>query len=201
MSATNHPPGARGELDVDGVRQAIEAALAPVPVGERLAPAVVATTAQRLAEYARALLPRAAAAHCTRRSSRGPGLAGLGLTHVRYRLTHVDCPDAGTDVDAAHVWCQEMARSCQMLLGLVSDNNRGPALLPLPQEGEVPARPPRQSTTDIPYTKETIVMGRKDDQQQEPDDDDRAWNPDDDFGRPSDPTDPSTADGDAPHRR
>ncbi|MFI1254132.1 hypothetical protein ACH4U6_10045 [Streptomyces netropsis] len=44
-------------------------------------------------------------------------------------------------------------------------------------------------------------MGRKDDQQQEPDDDDRAWNPDDDFGRPSDPTDPSTDDGDAPHRR
>ncbi|GGR18143.1 hypothetical protein WEB32_22900 [Streptomyces netropsis] len=41
-------------------------------------------------------------------------------------------------------------------------------------------------------------MGRKDDQQQEPDDDDRAWNPDDDFGRPSDPTDPSTDDGDAP---
>ncbi|MBP2405074.1 hypothetical protein SNS2_3699 [Streptomyces netropsis] len=50
-------------------------------------------------------------------------------------------------------------------------------------------------------TKEMVAMGRKDDQQQEPDDDDRAWNPDDDFGRPSDPTDPSTADGDAPHRR
>ncbi|MET9642724.1 hypothetical protein [Streptomyces syringium] len=125
----NNPPAACGDLDVARVRQAIEAALAPLPVGDRLDPAVVTTTAQRLAEYAQALLPRAAAAHGTRRSSRGPGLAGLGLTHVRYRLTHVDCPDAGTDVDAAHVWCQEMARSCQMLLGLVSDNGQGRAVL------------------------------------------------------------------------
>lgn len=130
MNAANNPsagatPAARGELDVERVRQAIEAALAPLPVGDRLDPAVVTTTAQRLAEYAQVLLPQAAAAHGTRRSSRGPGLAGHGLTHVRYRLTHADCPDAGTDVDAAHVWCQEMARSCQMLLGLMSDNGRG----------------------------------------------------------------------------
>lgn len=43
-------------------------------------------------------------------------------------------------------------------------------------------------------------MERKDDQQ-EPDDDDRAWDHDEDFGRASDPTDPSADDGDAPHRR
>ncbi|MEW2578637.1 hypothetical protein [Streptomyces syringium] len=142
MSATDNPPAAWEELDVARVRQAIEAALAPLPVGDRLDPVVVAITARRLAEYARALLPRATAAHGARRSSRGPGLAGLGLTHVRYRLTHADCPDAGTDVDAAYVWCQEMARSCQMLLGLVSDNSQSPALCPLPQEGEAPAGPP-----------------------------------------------------------
>ncbi|MFD7235124.1 hypothetical protein ACFWAT_07420 [Streptomyces syringium] len=120
MNATNNPSArnalaAGGELDVDRVRQTISAALAPLSVGDRLDPAVVTATAQRPAEYAQALLPQAAAAHGTRRSSRGPGLTGHGLTHVRYRLTHADCRDAGTDVDAAHVWCQEMARSCQML--------------------------------------------------------------------------------------
>ncbi|MGW1077338.1 hypothetical protein [Streptomyces sp. NPDC002537] len=45
-------------------------------------------------------------------------------------------------------------------------------------------------------------MGRKDDQGQEPDDDDRAWDPEQDRDRFSDyGNDPSTDDGDAPHRR
>ncbi|WP_370421342.1 hypothetical protein AB8O64_24210 [Streptomyces sp. QH1-20] len=84
MNAANNPSArpasaARGgELDVDRVRQTIAAALAPLPVGDRLDPAVVTTTAQRPAEYAQALLPQAAAAHGTRRSSRGRVLPDTG---------------------------------------------------------------------------------------------------------------------------
>ncbi|MGW2370322.1 DUF6415 family natural product biosynthesis protein [Streptomyces sp. NPDC001667] len=118
-------PDDSAPVDVDGIQQTVAVALAPLPSGAHLVPEALQTTARLLTGHAQLLLPLAEAKNRVRRPApRGPGLVGYGLAHVRHQLEKVPCPDPEAEPEAALVWVQEMARHCQMLLGLSLADDR-----------------------------------------------------------------------------